>query len=97
MADNINLNFNDNNEQFFINISENRFNTYAIDIIEKDLDIIPKAFMTTENRKDIHKYIKNLFLCCEENDLCDESFRIIWHAAIRDGFNLAMNMRMTQR
>ena len=44
MADNINLNFNDSNEQFFINIAENRFNTYATDIIEKDLDIIPKSF-----------------------------------------------------
>ena len=97
MADNINLNFNDNNEQFFINIAENRFNTYAIDIIEKDLDIIPKSFITTENRKAIREYIKNLFLCCSENDLCDEAFRTIWYNAFCDGFNLAINMRMNRK
>lgn len=97
MADNINIDFNDKNEMFFINTAETRFNIYAVNIIEKDLDIIPKSFITTENRKAIREYIKNLFLCCEENDLCDEAFRTIWYNAFCDGFNLAMNIRMAQR
>lgn len=94
MADNIN--YNDANELFFLKAAESRFNDYVEAIIEKDIDIIPKLMDTNENHKDVHKYIKNLFLCCTENDLCNESFRAICYTLFKDGFNLAMNMRLNK-
>ena len=60
MADNV-LNFNDSNEVFFIKTAESRFNDYSNAIIKEDIDIIPRVLETEESRKDIHKYIKNLF------------------------------------
>lgn len=96
MAEINNINYSDNNEIFFIKTSNERFDDYLLQIIEKDLDIVPRSMDTLENRRDIHKYIKNLFLCCAENSLCCESFKSIWFNAFKDGFNLAMNLRMNR-
>lgn len=91
-----NFNFNDNNDAFFIKVAESRFQDYSDAIIDKDLDIIPKIMDINKNRKIIHEYIKNLFICCTENELCNDSFKSICYTFLKDGFNLAMNMRMNR-
>lgn len=95
MADNI-IDYNDRNEIFFIKASSERFDDYMLNVIEKEMDIIPKSMPIMEDRKHIHDYVKNLFLCCAENELCYESFKSIWYNAFKDGFNLAMNLRMNK-
>lgn len=83
------------NADFLITATSQRFEDYVKLVTEKNIHInIPKLVPDYDD-KEVHEYVKNLLLCCTENHICYESFMTLFINFFKDGFNLAMNTRIS--